>query len=90
MSPSQGQVEWDDESGEQDFKPHRLAIVACRAWEVFCAAMFLICVGMQSARLFDDRAIRWREIVAWVCFDALFLLGAYAGFDFLCTGKRGD
>jgi hypothetical protein len=71
-------------------KAPKAAVVACRAWEVFCAAMLVICVTFQVTRLMGSSVVRWSDLVAWVCFDALFVLGAYAGFEFLCGGTCRD
>lgn len=72
-------------------KAPKAAVVACRAWEVFCAAMLVICVTFQMMRLMSSSSVvRWSDLVAWVCFDALFVLGAYAGFEFLCGGTCDD
>lgn len=82
---------YDRDAMVEPIKPNRLAIVACRTWEVFCALMFVLCVTLEIRRAaFVARPVRVSEIVAWVCFDALFLLGAYAGIDFLCGNGRCD
>ncbi|HEX8525137.1 MAG TPA: hypothetical protein VF669_22995 [Tepidisphaeraceae bacterium] len=74
-----------DEVMVEQIKPNRLAIVACQVWQVFCGVMFALCVTLEIRRAaFVARPVPVSEIVAWVCFDALFLLGAYAGLEFLC------
>ena len=88
-SPIEMQVE--DEVIVEEIKPNRLAIAACRVWEVFCAVMLALALTLEIRRAaFVARPVRVSEIVAWVCFDALFLLGAYAGIDFLCGNGQCD
>jgi hypothetical protein len=85
MSRSQLEMHFEDEPIEAEIKPNRLAVMACRTWGYFCAVMLALCIVMEAMKLGGHWGpVRWRDIVAWVCFDALFLLGAYSGFQFLC------
>jgi len=87
-----------DESAELDFqpataevKPHPWAVLTCRAWGIFCATLLAVSVLLQVRHLvLSPSPATTSQVVAWLCFDALFLLGAYAGYELLCDGNRCD
>ena len=91
MSPTRTDSDMMDfEPVPQDVRAPRFAVTACRVWGFFCAALLIAAVLVEISRVeMTTWPIPWREYLAWICFDALFLLGAYAGFDFLC-GARCD
>jgi len=92
MSPTRTDSEMMDfQPVPKDLKAPRIAVTACRVWGFFCAAMLIAAVLVEISRLeMTTWPIPWREYLAWICFDALFLLGAYAGFDFLCGARCDD
>ncbi len=75
MNTSHTPLPYEDEPVPQEVKPHRLVVRSVQVWGLFCAAMFLLALVMEAMRLRQNpNPVRWREIVAWVSFDALFFL----------------
>jgi len=70
------------------FEPHPWALALCRAWEILCAGLLTISVLLQVRRfIFSTSPANASEVVGWLCFDALFLLGGYAGYQLLCNAN---
>jgi hypothetical protein len=91
MNTSHTPLPFEDEPIEPQAKPHRLLVRGVQVWGLLCAVLFFLALYMQWMRVQGSgKPIRWREIVAWVCFDALFFLGAYAAFRLLCGGSGTD
>ena len=69
-------------------EPHPWAVALCRAWEVLCAVLLTVSVILQVRLfVFSPSPATAREVIGWLCFDALFLLGAYAGYQLLCNAN---
>ena len=75
----------------EDAKPHPWAMATCKVWGALCATLLAVAVVLEVRRfVFSPAPVSTREAVAWLCLDALFLLGAYAAFDLMCVGRRDN
>lgn len=91
MNTSHTPLPFEDEPAPPDAKPYRIVVRGVQVWGLLCAALFLLALFMEAMRLRQNaNPVRWREIVAWVSFDALFFLGAYAAIRFLIGGSGAN
>jgi hypothetical protein len=91
MNPTESPQALETDSALEASKPHPWAARICRTWSVLCATLFALSVIVQVRRLVLSTApAPASEVIAWLCFDALFLLGAYAGYELLCDPECCD